>query len=405
LITSAKMDYFGSSSAKTLRDAIKLLDQAVQLDPNFAHAYCEAAYAHDTLYRDYDPTTERRALGDSAIDKAIRLQPDLPEAHLALAKHLYNAYRDYERARVQLSIARRDLPNDSEAILLEAGMDLRQGSWEKSIRKCEEAVKLDPRNLICVMDLASTLELTRQYDACVRAYDRAIDLAPNYPSLKIQKAAIISEHTGEFTEFRAAIAALPASMANNRDVLIYRAGIASFDRNWAQVEELIEKLNGGEENGGFAYANAPIPVVCYSIQMARLKGERTDANLVFAAARDELQQKVQVSEGELKACLLSQLSVIDALLGKKEGGITEAKHATEMLPISKDAIEGPAIALNLAVVYAWVDEPDLAFEILVPSAKIPAGIRYGSLKCDPLWDPLRKDPRFETLLAELAPKD
>jgi hypothetical protein len=239
----------------------------------------------------------------------------------------------------------------------------------------------------------------------VRAYDRAIDLAPNYPSLKIQKAAIISEHTGEFTEFRAAIAALPVSMANNRDVLIYRAANAWFDRNWEQVEELIQKLNGGEDNGAFAYANAPVPVVCYSILTARLKGQLTDANLVFAAARDELQQKVRVSEGELKACLCSQLAVVDALLGKKEDAAAEAKHAVEMIPISSDAIQGPGIALNLAVVHAWVDEPDLAFEILVPSAKIPAGIRYGSLKSDPLWDPLRSDPRFEKLLAELAPKD
>jgi serine/threonine protein kinase len=406
LATFARTDYFGSNSAKSLRDAIKLLDQAVQLDSNFALAYCEAAWAHDTLYTDYDPTPERRALGEAAIDKAIRLQPDLPEAHLGLALHLYNTYpRDYERARVQLAIARRGLPNDSIAILIDSVMDLRQGSWEKSIRKCEEAVKLDPGNLICATSLAFTLRLTRQYEACLRAYDRAIDLAPNYPSLKLEKASIISNHTGELTEFRAAIAALPASMANDRDVLIYRVGIALFDRNWEEVENLIQKLNGGEYGAGFAYGYAPVPVACLSILIARLKGERTDANSVFAAARNELHQKVQASEGELKVRLCSQLAVIDALLGKKEEAVAEAKHAIEMLPASSDAIVGPAIALNLAVVYAWVDEPDLAFETLVPSAKLPAGICYGDLKLDSLWEPLRKDPRFDKLLAELAPHD
>jgi hypothetical protein len=61
--------------------------------------------------------------------------------------------------------------------------------------------------------------------------------------------------------------------------------------------------------------------------------------------------------------------------------------------------------MNLAVVYAWTGELDLAFETLASSAKTPAGIYYGQLKRDPLWDPIRKDPRFEKLLAELAPKD
>jgi hypothetical protein len=76
-----------------------------------------------------------------------------------------------------------------------------------------------------------------------------------------------------------------------------------------------------------------------------------------------------------------------------------------MLPTSKDAVEGPRIAMNLAVVYAWSNEPDLAFETMGSLTKTPNGIYYGELKRDPYWDPLRKDPRFEKLLAELAPKD
>ena len=86
-------------SGKAKHDALTLLQQAVQLDPNFAKAYCLIAFIHDALYLEFDPTSERRALGDEAVNNALRLQPDLPEAHLAYANHLYRGYRDYERAR------------------------------------------------------------------------------------------------------------------------------------------------------------------------------------------------------------------------------------------------------------------------------------------------------------------
>jgi TolB-like protein len=100
---------------KPMREAIDLLDRAIRLDPNFTLAYCASAEANDWLYRAYDPTAMRRALGDSAIKHALLLQPSLPDVHLRYANHLYMAYRDYERARVQLAIARRDMPNSPEA--------------------------------------------------------------------------------------------------------------------------------------------------------------------------------------------------------------------------------------------------------------------------------------------------
>jgi hypothetical protein len=98
--------------------------------------------------------------------------------------------------------------------------------------------------------------------------------------------------------------------------------------------------------------------------------------------------------------------VLDALLNKKEIAISEAKRAVEMLPVSKDAVEGSVMLMNLAIVYAWTDELDLAFSTLEPLAKRQyANPYYGELKRDPYWEPLRQDPRYEKLLAELASKD
>jgi len=116
-----------------------------------------------------------------------------------------------------------------------------------------------------------------------------------------------------------------------------------------------------------------------------------------------LNEKVLKLPGNAKA--LSQLAVVDALLNKKEVAISEGKTAVQMMPIFKDAVDGPLLLANLAVVYAWTDEPDLAFATLDLLKKMPSKLGYGDLKCDTLWTPLRTDPRFDKLLAELAPRD
>ena len=165
----------------------------------------------------------------------------------------------------------------------------------------------------------------------------------------------------------------------------------------------LESLDATPKRGLFAYAFIPVPVGCYSILLARLQGEQAGVNSGFAETREQLYQKVLKSHGN--AQLLSQLVVVDALLNNKEAAITEAKRAIEILPISKDAVDGPSIVVNSAVVYAWTNEAHLAFETLYPLTRTPCAIFYGQLKRDSYWDPLRKDPRYDKLLAELAPKD
>jgi hypothetical protein len=185
-------------------------------------------------------------------------------------------------------------------------------------------------------------------------------------------------------------------MAEDRGALSLRLHFALVARDWPLAKELIEKMKGGEDEGNFAYGQIAVPVGCYSILLSRVQGEQSGPNAGFAETREQLNQKVQKSAGN--ADLLSQLAVIDALLNNKEVAISEAKRAVELLSIS-------GILQNLAVVFAWTNELDLAFEKLSSLTRVPGGIFYGQLKREPFWEPLRHDPRYEKLLAELAPRD
>ncbi|MFY9987159.1 MAG: tetratricopeptide repeat protein, partial [Chthoniobacterales bacterium] len=219
-----------------------------------------------------DPTPERRALVEAALSRALALEPDLPEVHLTYAHHLYRIDLNYERAREQLAIARRGLPNDAEAIALEAYIDRRQGQWEKAIQELKDAVTRDPRNSNFVLDLAFTFSYTHQFRDAEQMFDRLIELRPDEPLLKTTKALFVNYYeTGDDSAFWTAIAALPASMADDRPAINLQLMFALVDRDWVRTKELITKMNGGDDEVYFAYGLAPVPVDCYSILLARLQ--------------------------------------------------------------------------------------------------------------------------------------
>jgi hypothetical protein len=206
--------------------------------------------------------------------------------------------------------------------------------------------------------------------------------------------------TGDVTSLSSAIAALPRSTAENPGILSWRLYGALVGRDWQHANELIEQMKGSEDLN-FSYTVGPVPVNCYFVLLSRFQGEQPGKNSVFAEIRKKLNQRVQASQGNAR--LLSNLAVVDALLGRKNKAIAEGKLAVKMLPVSQDAVSGPKVLKNLAVVYAWTGELNLALKILCSLTKIPAGTYYGELRLDRYWDPLRKDPRFERLLSELAP--
>jgi serine/threonine protein kinase/Flp pilus assembly protein TadD len=400
LITGTSLSIDFEKTRRGLLDAISLAEKATQLDPSFALAYCQIAGADDNLCAvRLDVTPTRRIHGDAAVDKALQLKPNLAEAHLAAALHLYTWYRDYEQARAHLAIAERALPNSSDTLSLAGYIDRGQGRWAESTSAFERACNLDPENQASLNQLGANYGYLRRYREQERIYHRLIALAPEDPSVKLLIAMTSFDEKADLNAWYGALEALPFSMKNDPDMVASLFGFLTCSREWMKLRELI-RSSSSEELPFNGYAYMMVPRGCLEIQIAKQLGEHPELNADSGVARNLLFKKVE--EHPEDPYLLICLGQIDAYLNRKQEAIEEAKRAVEMLP---DAIDGPILRSLLALVYAQTSEPDLAFQELDIVVKTPRGVSYGELKRDPDWDSLRTDPRFNKLLAQLAPKE
>jgi TolB-like protein len=389
-----------SSEKQIYSKIISLLEQATQKDDKFALAYCSLAKAHDVLYDDgTDHTPERRALGDSAVDKALLLRPDLPEVHLALAAHLYYCYRDYERARIQIAIAGQTLANNSELLELTAVIDRLQGRWEKSTEGLERAITLDPRNPEPLGLLSDNYGALRRFQDAERILDRLILLEPDKVGFSISKVFWTFAEKADVKGARARCEALPSSVKDAPSVVMNRLWYALCARDFAAAEEILKR----SENKEIPFFMALVSKEIWTLWLEFIQGNHPTVEQ-FGAAREQLNGKVEANP--TNPFLMTALARADLALGRNQEAIGEGRRAMELLPISEDAFEGPDIAIWTAEVYALANQPDAAFAQLDILARIPAvHLNYGELKTNPGWDPLRKDPRFDKLLAELALRD
>jgi TolB-like protein len=378
--------------------AIALYQQALEKDPDFALAYADLATAHMySFFYAPDRTPARLDAAKAAVDRALALQPDLGQAHYALGQYYYWGHRDYANGTAQLEIAWRALPSSAEVAQGLAAIARRQGLWDKSLAGFLAAQTLDPRNTSVNDQLGLTYQSMRRYAEADEAFARSVAIGLDPVDERRIRAFSTVSWTGDLQPMRAFIAELaPGSDSYNA------AGFVMYMERWwsrdpqgaARVAEADKSENWIDPD------NLVLPRRLYLAWALHAAGDNGNAQAAYLDVQASM-RALLVAQPD-NAGLHLALGFAEAGLGHKQQAIAEGERATELVPITLDAITGPDYLVHLAQLYGCVGETDKAIAAINQTLAVPAGgsMSVALLKLDPVWDPIRKDPRFQKLIGD-----
>jgi TolB-like protein/Tfp pilus assembly protein PilF len=391
---------FNARAEANLVEAARLLGEAIARDPKFLLAYCLLAGVHDRLYFfGTDHTPKRLALADSAVRTALQLRPQAGETHLAMAAHLYYGYLDCDGARRELDLARAALPNEPFVFELGAYIARRQGRWDEAAHQFERALEVDPQNLLTLEQVSFLYEDLRRFADMAAALDRALTIDPKSVTTRVQRAMVELEWRADPKRLHETIhevlTTTPDVAGELADAWLL---LALVERDHAEAQRALAAMGPDSCRD----QRIAFPRTWCEGEVARVGGDKNAAQAAFVSARNDLEKIVRNQPAYAEA--LCALGVIDAALGRKEEAIQEGRRAVELLPVTKDSINGALAIQYLAVIYAWTGEKNLALDQLETVTRLPGLLNYGHLRLHPLWDPLRREPRFEKIVSTLAPR-
>jgi TolB-like protein/Tfp pilus assembly protein PilF len=378
-------DKFRSNTDK----AEQFFEEATKLDPNFAGAFAALARVHEWSYRDFDPTPARKEKARAAAETAIRLQPDLAEAHLAMGFYYYYCERDYQGALREFAIAKLSLPNSPEVYMAIGAIERRQGKWNESTTNLERAASLSPRDAWVLQNLADNYYATKNFETAEKIFDRAIEAAPQSFGPRAEKANLAVAWKGDLSVMEKELTQLPAGLDPDGLVTFSRVQLLLLQRRFPDAIALLKQ----SPQEVFHYDK---PREFFEGAIYTFLNDKQKAVAAFERARPIAEKALR--EGPNDASRHVVYGMILAGLGEKNLAIAEGKRAVELLPESEDALDGPKTTVALAQIYAWTGETDQALQLLERSLSTPNGVTVPFLKLDPMWDPLRSDPRFQALI-------
>ncbi len=380
---------------KSLNVALNLFQKSIELDSTFAPAYAGLSQVYSKMYFfGYDASQEWLSKAKQSVDRAFQLQPDLPEAHLALAFYYYLGLRNFSEALQEFGIVQKNMPSNVPALEGIAAIRRRQGDFQEALKRLKDAIALSPNEFHVVFDLGVTCVYSGRYEEAINWFNRAILLAPDQPAPYLSKAMSYLLWKGDRKMATETLNQMPVK--EGVEFVLGNFYSELYGRNYEAALKHISNLppeldiRMGEQ--GVDY---------WSGVVYRLTNQPERARVAFESARRVLERRLKQDPDNSAAH--SSLGIVYAGLGLEEAAIREGKRAVELLPVTKDAVEGPAIVLNLAIIYTMVGEQDAALDQIEYLFSIPPGTSGFSaemLKMDPQFDPLRSNPRFQNLLAK-----
>ena len=387
---------FEARTSTGVEKAIGFFERAVQLDPAFAVAWARLSRANAQVYfGGLDRTTTRRDAAERALNTAQKLQPSSPETLLAQAYYQYWVLRDYELAKATFGRVRELLPSSSDVPGALALIARRQGHWDKSVAYWEQTLALDPRNTEWLFNAADTYAMLRQFPAALKTYDRLLDIVPNDPDT-IASEAKIYQAEGNLEQAGKLLAGINAQTPSFI-ALLAKMNQLFLERQFDEAIRLIHsRLTEYRDLSDIERLLNPFFLLLAQEWAGDIAGARATAQQLLPSLETLCQKDPD------NANFAEALSLTRAVLGQKDAAIKEAERAITLLPSGKDAVDGPNAEENLASVEVLVGDKNRAIPRLQHLLEIPY-IDYltpALLRLHPRWDALRKDPRFQKLVAE-----
>ena len=382
--------------------AQKYLREAVRLDPKFALSWALLSYVDSVGYTSLSlqPTVALREEARQAAETALTLQPNLGEAVLAKGYYHYSCLKDYDTAVGYFEQARQLLPNSSRIPESLAYVARRRGQWDRSESYFNEAERLDPRDVSLLTQHAISYMELRRFPEAVRKFDQVLDITPDDLDTLVLKAAI-AQAEGDLPRASAILAPLhPAT--DDSGTLEIQAYQAILERRPAQIIPRLKEILA-KPDPALGFYNGELRFWLGWAQ--EVAGDHAAAQESWQQARSELEPFLKKQSENVG--LIADLTLINMGLGDKAAALALSEQAMAANPIEKDAVDGPIPIEILARVAARMGEPDRAITALQKLLSIPsngalaaAPLTPALLRLDPMFDPLRNDPRFQKLCEE-----
>jgi serine/threonine-protein kinase len=374
--------------------------QAISLDPHFALAYARFVINQMNGYwfTRYLSAADLAEAKTSA-DRALLLAPDLPEAHLALGDWYYWGFRRYDEAAEQFRRTLQLAPNNQDALKGLAYIERRRGNFKQTITFLERALSIAPRDRFLLTEYGITYAILRRYPEAAEQLARALAIDPIYAEAKDFQVNIRLFGYGDAQAARAALAPAPTWQITRYNILAGdvfnlvnpRVYPDFFDRHFDAALHDWDSAPTGTQEERLIERAARVAIQVIAGRQATIQPECGKLKPLLDA---------QLSKYPDSLSALQQASWVDVCLGRNAEAIAAARHATEVLPVSRDAFYGVYQLEGLAEMEAQAGAPEQAIDLIEKLLEMPAGesMSIARLKLDPLWDPLRGDSRFQALL-------
>jgi serine/threonine-protein kinase len=394
--------YYGIGDQASAELSVQMFEHAVSLDPRFAEAWAWLAIAYHQLYWIFD-LPGALSLEMDAARRAEELAPDLPETHLALGKVAY-AQREFDKALAHYEKAQRLRPTGDAALAIGTTMR-RLGRWQDALNQFEEARRLIPRSYLIYADpLGVTNSSMRRFDEAERNLNEAISLSPHLSAAYVRKAHVLLARDGDVDAARQVLSEMSrrTNLAEAAEFgliqgTLWTAEFRLFPNTFTEVFDVFE-------SGPVERYRRMQPAIIATAHLARAivyeaMGDGQSASARYDSARVYFERIILSNPQSAFVCMYhSNLGRAYAGLGRCEEAIREGEEAVQVLPISKDAYMGTDLVNNLAEIYVKCGRHEAAIDQIEKLLSVPSEISPGVLRVDPIWDPLRSNPRFRRLV-------